>query len=173
MINLDLEDFSPEETKTTFKLWACDPGYSSPYVAVDGHGTSTYQIRQVSAKEYYHLGWLRLLIAELKRWKKNSSLSIPPVWYPSPVGLLPPQDYPTRSSLSGGCHRLINILHKLLVDTASYISYLRINNMFKCAEEGLAECFDDIHNFWRDHHATERKITFSGTDYRKSEYVYW
>lgn len=106
MINLDLEDFSPEETKTTFKLWACDPGYSSPYVAVDGHGTSTYQIRQVSAKEYYHLGWLRLLIAELKRWKKNSSLSIPPVWYPSPVGLLPPQDYPTRSSLSGGCHRL-------------------------------------------------------------------
>lgn len=81
---LGLEDFSLDDINTGFHLWAIDPGVTQPFVAVDGHEDNTHQVRQISAKEYYHLAGYDLTSAKLKAWKKKAHIDRTESQIPSP-----------------------------------------------------------------------------------------
>lgn len=72
--DLELEDFSSDGLVEDFHLWAADPGVTQPFVAVDGHGSQPHQVRQFSAKEYYHVAGYDLTQAKLSVWKKNAKI---------------------------------------------------------------------------------------------------
>lgn len=52
-VDLELEDFTIEKTQQYFEAWGLDPGRNYVYVAVDGTGPASHQVRRVSTKEYH------------------------------------------------------------------------------------------------------------------------
>ena len=56
--DLELVDFNEDELLRVFHLWGVDPGLTSVYCAVDGHGEDGFQIRSFSTDHFYHeSGW--------------------------------------------------------------------------------------------------------------------
>ncbi|KAI9481283.1 MAG: hypothetical protein EXX96DRAFT_465100, partial [Benjaminiella poitrasii] len=52
-LNLELEDFVPDELQNTFRLWKLDPGQKSVFTAVDGHTNDQHEMRHFSTAEFY------------------------------------------------------------------------------------------------------------------------
>ena len=67
-LDLELEDFELEETRTSYRPKFLDPGRKSVLTAAVGKNTGEHQIRGCSTKVYYHLTGSTQL---LKRQQKS------------------------------------------------------------------------------------------------------
>jgi len=57
---------------TKDRVWGVDPGITDAFVAVDGNGDESYEIRRTSTKEFYHIsGWNRARMVEQK-WRREA-----------------------------------------------------------------------------------------------------
>ena len=58
---------------TKDRLWGVDPGITDVFVAADGNGDESHEVRKTSTKEFYHIsGWNKARELE-EKWKKEAS----------------------------------------------------------------------------------------------------
>ncbi|KAI8369649.1 uncharacterized protein BYT42DRAFT_117534 [Radiomyces spectabilis] len=69
---LAIEDFTTAELDRTFHLWGVDPGITEIFVASDGHGQQTHQIRRCSTAEFYHNSGVKKSAAKMLAMKQQT-----------------------------------------------------------------------------------------------------